>query len=212
MLEQILNLCQIMGDAGRTRDKMKAFIYSPYLDSLGGGERYMMTVASVLSEAYEVDVYGDHNLKDVLQKRFGIDLSKVNFIDTNSKGDGYDLSFWLSDGSIPLLHARNNFLHFQMPFRDVGGRSLLTKMKLIRVKKIVCNSNFTKYFIDDEFGIDSTVLYPPVDTKLFHPKRKENMILYVGRFSQLTQRKGQDILIKAFGKLVKKGINDWNLV
>ena len=37
---------------------MKAAIYNPYLDSLGGGERYAMAVAQVLvKKGYQTDVY-----------------------------------------------------------------------------------------------------------------------------------------------------------
>ena len=56
------------------------------------------------------------------------------------------------------------------------------------------------------------VLYPPVDIKKFKPKRKENLIIYVGRFSQLTQSKNQDILIKSFKKLYDSGNNNWKLL
>jgi glycosyltransferase involved in cell wall biosynthesis len=191
---------------------MRAFIYSPYLDSLGGGERYMLTAAWVLSKnGYTVDVYGDESIKLKATERFGINLEGINFTAKNSKGEGYDMCLWLSDGSIPLLHARSNLIHIQMPFRDIGGRSLLTRMKLIRIKDVIVNSHFTKKYIDSEFGIDSRVLYPPVDVSQFKPKHKDNIILYVGRFSQLTQSKHQDVLIKAFSKLSSQ-LSGWKLI
>ena len=43
------------------------------------------------------------------------------------------------------------------------------------------------------------------------PKRKENIILYVGRFSKLVQSKRQDVLIDAFKKFSKK-YTDWKLL
>ena len=173
----------------------------------------MATIAAQLArQNYLVDVFStDGKIREKIEDRFGIDLEGVNITDQNNKGDGYDLCIWLSDGSIPLLHARNNILHFQMPFRDVGGHTLITQMKLFRVNHIIVNSHFTKRYIDNEFGVDSHVLYPPVDTAFFKPKRKENIILYVGRFSQLTQSKHQDILIKSFARLCAKGIN-WKLI
>ena len=39
--------------------KMKIGIYSPYLDTLGGGERYMISLASHWSKSHEVSVYWD---------------------------------------------------------------------------------------------------------------------------------------------------------
>ncbi len=53
------------------------------------------------------------------------------------------------------------------------------------------------------------VVYPPVDINNFKPKRKKNIILSVGRFSQLKQAKRQDVLIKAFKKLYDSGYDSW---
>jgi len=201
-----------LGDA--VKRKMKAAIYNPYLDTLGGGERYTLSFAKVLlDKGYEVDIeWKSPGIIKLLEDRFGLDLSKINVVENINRGDGYDLCFWVSDGSIPALKARKNILHFQVPFHDVGGKSLINKMKLFRIGKIVCNSGFTKKIIDNEYGVDSTVIYPPVDTTSIKPKRKENIILYVGRFSELLQNKNQDILIRNFKKLVNRGTTDWKLI
>lgn len=193
---------------------MKAAIYNPYLDTLGGGERYTMAVASALSNnGWEVDIeWQDLAIKTSLEKRFGINLGKTNIVSDIKRGDGYDLCFWVSDGSIPTLRARKNILHFQVPFHGVNGKSLLNKMKLFRINKIVCNSVFTKKVIDAEYGVNSMVVYPPVDTIKIKSKRKENLILSVGRFSQLKQAKRPDVLIDAFKKVYDAGFTDWRLV
>src|SRR3989304_4255609 len=165
---------------------MRAAIYNPYLDTLGGGERYTLSFAKVLSDnGWDVDVeWKDEKIKKVSETRFGMDLSKINIVQAINRGDGYDLCFWVSDGSIPTLKSRKNLLHFQVPFHNVGGNSLLNKMKLFRIDNIVCNSVFTKKVIDHEYGVESTVLYPPAPVTLVKPKRKENLIIYVGRFSK----------------------------
>ena len=193
---------------------MKAAIYNPYWDTLGGGERYTLSFAKVLSECgIAVDIEcKDRDLLRKLEERFGIKIHNVKIVESVKKGEGYDLCFWVSDGSIPLLHSRNNILHFQVPFKDVNGRTLINKMKLFRIKKVICNSKFTKNIIDKEFGINSEVVYPPCDVSKIKPKRKENIILSVGRFSQLMQSKHQDILIDVFKKLCRKGLEDWKLV
>jgi len=192
---------------------MKAAIYNPYLDTLGGGERYTMGVARALvAKDFRVDVeWKDALIKEKLEKRFGIDLSNVNFIENINRGDGYDVCFWVSDGSIPILRARKNLLHFQVPFKNVNGRTLLNKMKFFRIGEIICNSYFTKNYIDEEFGVKSAVIYPPVDVEKFKPRKKENLILSVGRFSQLKQAKRQDVLIKAFKKFFDSGYGNWRL-
>ncbi len=193
---------------------MRAAIYNPYLDTLGGGERYTAVFAEVLvKNGYAVDMqWKDTGIRDSLRTRFGIGLDGVNIVKDVKRGDGYDLCFWVSDGSIPLLRARKNVLHFQVPFHGVGGKSLLNKMKLFRINKIVCNSVFTKKIIDKEYGVESLVIYPPVDTLGIKSKRKENLILFVGRFSQILQNKGQDILVKTFKKMYDGGLKDWKLI
>jgi len=53
---------------------MKAAIFNPYLDTLGGGERYTMAFAKVLSKkGYRVDVgWKDASIKAKIEDRFGI--------------------------------------------------------------------------------------------------------------------------------------------
>lgn len=193
---------------------MRAAIYNPYLDTLGGGERYSITVAKVLSKSgYKVDIeWSSDSIREKLEERFGISLKEINFVDSINRGDGYDVCFWISDGSIPLLKSRTNLLHFQFPFTNVKGKTLLNRMKLQRVKAVVCNSKFTKSFVDKEYGVNSEVVYPPVDIDSFKPKRKKNIILSVGRFSQLTQAKRQDVLVRAFKKIFNSGYKDWELI
>src|SRR3989344_655123 len=182
----------------------KAVIINPYLDTLGGGERYTLAFADVLAKnSYEVDVeWKNGKIKRLLEERFGKKLNEnISFVSDARRGDGYDVCFWVSDGSIPTLRARRNLLHFQVPFHHVGGNSLLNKMKFFRIDKIICNSKFTKEIIDREYGVESVVIYPPVDVGHIKPKRKENIILSVGRFSSLMQSKKQDELIKVFKKM-----------
>ncbi len=184
---------------------MRAAIYNPYLDTLGGGERYTMAIATSLAkQGYIVDIeWIDPSIKKQLEERLGIDLKDVNFVEDIKRGDGYEVCFWVSDGSIPTLRSRNNLLHFQVPFTNVNGISLLNKFKLMRINTIVVNSEFTKKFIDEEFSVNSFVLYPPVSVEKFKSQKKENMILSVARFSELMQPKRQDVLIEAYKKLHK---------
>ncbi|OGM19685.1 hypothetical protein A2771_02360 [Candidatus Woesebacteria bacterium RIFCSPHIGHO2_01_FULL_38_26b] len=193
---------------------MRAAIYNPYLDTLGGGEKYTIDFASVFIKAgFKVDIqWKNKSILEKLETRFGVKLDGVNVVDDIKRGDGCDICFWLSDGSIPLLRARKNFLHFQFPFKDTNGKSLLNRMKLVRINRVICNSKFTKSFVDKEYGIDSLVIYPSARTEKIKPKRKENIILFVGRFSRLTQLKRQDVLIEVFKKFVKRGYEDWKLI
>ncbi|HUV42555.1 MAG TPA: glycosyltransferase family 4 protein [Patescibacteria group bacterium] len=200
----------------------KAGIFDPYLDTLGGGERYAITVAHCLAKkGWQVDVFwDDRGIGKKLEKRLGIDLKKISFVPNFFKENffkkmslmkNYDLLFYVSDGSIPSLFAKKNLLHFQVPFHDVGGRKPLNKVKLKRIKTIICNSQLTKRFIDKEYGVQSQIVYPPVAVKEFKSGEKKNIIFSVGRFSQLIQSKRQDVLIDVFGQIAKE-LGDWQLI
>lgn len=193
---------------------MRAAIYDPYLDTGGGGERYVLTVAQILqNHGYQVDIaWKDTKILPWLTVRLGIDLSKIGVTADINRGTGYDFVFWLSDGSIPTLFGKRNVLHFQTPFKGVSGKNLFNKLKFLKIADVVCNSKFTKSVIDNEYGVDSKVIYPPVDVDAFKEGTKENIILYVGRFSQLQQAKRQDILVEAFKKLCDGGIRNFRLV
>jgi glycosyltransferase involved in cell wall biosynthesis len=61
----------------------KAAIYDPYLDTLGGGERYCLTIAEILiNQGYQVDIFwsGDQDILKSAQKRFLLNLEKVNIV------------------------------------------------------------------------------------------------------------------------------------
>ena len=61
---------------------MKIAIFDPYLDTLGGGERYMMAIARFFLRDHRVDVFWNKpEIKGEIQKRFGFNLDKLNFIE-----------------------------------------------------------------------------------------------------------------------------------
>lgn len=202
---------------------MKIGLYDPYLDTTGGGEKYMMTIAELLSTRHIVDVFWDEeSTKKTLEERLNLNLGKVKFVTNIFKSETglfkkffftktYDRIIFLSDGSIPFLFSKKNILHFQVPFKG-ARRTFLNKLKLKKIDNIICNSIFTKQFIDDTYGVSGQVIYPPVDTEAFVPGMKQNIILSVGRFSKTLHSKKQEILIEAFKTMMKSGLKDWKLI
>jgi glycosyltransferase involved in cell wall biosynthesis len=203
---------------------MRIGIYDPYLDDMGGGEKYMLTLASCLSSENDVTLFWNKK-EDVerVNERFGMDLSRVNvaanifshsvsFFKRAVETRKYDALIVLSDGSIPAVLSKKLFLHIQQPIPGVA--SFKTKLKLKRVNKIFCNSYFSKNFVDRQLGVESVVVYPPVE---LHPKKaeKENMILHVGRFRAANigagDYKKQGEMMKAFKKIYKE-IPGWKFV
>lgn len=209
---------------------MRIGIYDPYLDDVGGGEKYMMTIASCLAKQHEVDVFWNH-AKDIaaIKRRFSLDLdnvtlvknifaSDVSFLQKIQESRNYDAIIVLSDGSVPLLASKKLFLHVQQPLGYIHGLSWKEKLKLKRVTQIFYNSQFTKTYNDKFFsGISNTVIYPPV---ALHNKKekKENIILHVGRFRVQDMQTGikdfkkQTVMIEAFKDMVdKEQSNNWKL-
>lgn len=196
---------------------MKIAIYSPYLDTLGGGERYILTIAEHLSKNHRVAIFWDgENLTSAVKERLNLDISKVNFLKNNFNSGiinkyqvlkDFDIQFVVSDGSIPIGFAKKNILHFQVPFKI--HPTIISSIKLKNWQKIIVNSAFTKDFIDKSYSVSSEVLYPPVDVKSFTRDDKKNFILSVGRFFSPLHSKKQDILISAFKKA---NLTNWKLI
>lgn len=209
---------------------MKIGIFDPYLDTMAGGERYILSAALCLSKKHSVTVFWDSNsvseIKKLAAYRFGFDLEPLRFADSLfsrnvpfltrlHKSSAYDLIVYLSDGSIPFVFSKL-FLHFQTPVEWVTPTQK-TRLKLSRVANIFCNSEFTKSYIDKKFSVDSSILYPPVlSVPQTENVKKENIILNVGRFginAQGSSFKKQDVLAKAFKNLIDTGgLSDWKMV
>jgi len=205
---------------------MKIGIFDPYLDTLSGGEKYMLSIASCLSSQHEVFIFWDKDkevlIKQTALKKLGIDLSLIKFYkNIFSKNTSlisrffdsrrFDAIVYLSDGSIPFAWTRL-FVHFQFPIEWVNGKSIKTRIKLFFIKKIFCNSYFTKNFIDKKLNVKSEILYPPVDLHVIKDMKKENVILHVGRFDvdpHGSNFKKQDIMIDIFKQMIDTGLKSW---
>ena len=96
---------------------MRIGIFDPYLDSLSGGEKYMLTVAACLAPKHDIFLLWDENESGIRKKaweKLGINLSKVqfsknifsknvSFFSRLKASKNYDRIIYLSDGSIPFV-------------------------------------------------------------------------------------------------------------
>jgi glycosyltransferase involved in cell wall biosynthesis len=199
---------------------MKVAFYNPYFDSLSGGERYVLTLASHWSKKHQVTIFWDDpSIVKISERRFNLDLSNIKVVENIFQHESflsklfttsqYDVLFILSDGSIPTSCATNTILHFQVPFQKIK----YPFWKKLKAPSIVCNSFFTKQHIDPLIGQNAEVIYPPVDVDQFSPSKKEKIILSVGRFSSYFQTKKQEILIEIFKKGIQNGfLKGWKLI
>lgn len=201
---------------------MRIGIFDPYLDTLGGGEKYIFDLASCLSNDNSVYIFWDDSL--ILQKaeeRFGKKLDKfslapnifskkTSLISKYRQTSMYDFIFYMSDGSIPFLFAKKNVLIFQFPIPWVK-KTWLSNLKLKNINEILCYSNFVKDSLDKTLRVNSMVLSPMVESSNVE-KEKEKIILTVGRFTKAMNQKKQEVLIEAFKKMVDEGLKAWRFV
>lgn len=206
---------------------MKIGIYDPYLDTLGGGEKYVLEIAMCLAKNHEVFIFWDIRQENLIKKgakeRFDLNISQVQFtknifIPEYSKikrawvTKDYDVILYMSDGSIPTLFAKKNILLFQFPINWIKPLSYLTRIKLKNIHAIICYSQFVKKHLDKIFDRKAIVLPPAVDINKGIQMQKENILLTVGRFTKKMNTKKQDILIDIFKKMCEKGLSKWKLI
>lgn len=211
-------------------NSLKIGIYSPYLDTASGGEKYILTIAETLSQKYSVDVFldqhlmtfGADNLKQENSKKHGLDLSKVNFVaGPFGKGSSffsryfflkkYNYFFLNSDGSVFYSTAKNSILHFQLPL-DNPNKNMWQKIKLNSWREAIFNSKFTENYIQKNWGVKGEVIYPPVDIEKFKPLKKTNKIISVGRFDASLKTKKHEFMIETFKQMVnEKKVSGWSL-
>ncbi|OGY16729.1 MAG: hypothetical protein A2784_04560 [Candidatus Chisholmbacteria bacterium RIFCSPHIGHO2_01_FULL_48_12] len=194
---------------------MKILFYSPYLNILGGGEHHLFQFASCLGQNHQVYlVWPDTQVIKLAQSRFNLDLSPLKilpFLPPRFQLKEFDLLVFVSDGSIPFLPVSKSALFFMSPFQHVYGRSLINQIKLKFINQVICNSQYTKKFIDKEFGVNSRVVYPAIQLPKNLSRLKKNLILSVGRFSRTLHDKNQSALIKTFVK-IEPELPGWKLV
>lgn len=196
---------------------------------MSGGERYMLSLAGCLRSEHSVSLFwnpeDEEKIRHEVERKFAINLEGITFVENIftpktsllnrlNRSRSYDLIIVLSDGSVPAL-ACPTILHFQTPVEWVNPKGVNNKLKFLNIKKVICNSEYTKKYIDRKFQVNSTVLYPPVSFTSKKEVTKEKIILNVGRFgirSQGSSFKKQEVLRDVFIQMCKDGLTGWELV
>lgn len=198
---------------------MRIGFYSPYLHVLGGGERYLLSMASALSKKNKVDVFTLKSDKKQAEQFLGIDLNNVDFhpwertlLKRTLLTARYDCFFYVTDGSLFVTLAKKNFLIVQTPQRSMYIWDISNQFKLHFWQNVLVYSNYVKSHIDKWWHLDALVFPPAINCKDFIVRPKENLILSVGRFFPLPHSKKQEILVKAFKELEKQDMKNWKLV
>ncbi len=120
---------------------LKAAIYDPYLDTLGGGERYCLSVAEILvKHGFMVDIFwsGDQDILKKAENRFALDLSKINLIPDIFGLTRKKIEFVEENIDLKSIHSK------VAPDQD-----FLSKIKkLIKKRKILSQYDFIFYLSD----------------------------------------------------------------
>ena len=199
----------------KARLRKQAALYDPYLDTLGGGEKHILSILKVLEdEGYQINVFWDKNLQPQIENRFRLQfVNQIKFLPNifakqNSIGKlvtlkGFDIFFYVTDGSYFFSSAKKNFAFCMIPDKNLYKRSLINKLKTLNYR-FITNSLFTQNWLN-RWGVKSDVIYPYINKDFIDLKvnelKKENIILSIGRFYSHLHSKKQSILINMFNKL-----------
>jgi FkbM family methyltransferase len=195
--------------------KRRALIFSPYTLTPGGGERYVLTIASALTKDYAVTISAPHAYSHLrlrqLGKAFGIDLSPCSITSIADLTGQWDVMVALGNHIVPPVRslARRSFFICQFPFPLPHG-TLPDKHLFAGYEVILAYSDFVRRNIETALTRQALpsrpvkVLYPPVPQvpACFTPKK--SMVLTVGRFFSGGHSKRHDVLIGAFRDLSAK--------
>ncbi|MCX7881132.1 MAG: glycosyltransferase [Patescibacteria group bacterium] len=203
----------------------KIGLYNPYLDVLGGGEKYILSILKVFDDLdFQIDLFWKNNLKHKIKERFGFQYKNLNFISNifNNKSIfkklfnlcKYDLFFYVTDGSYFFSTAKKNFIYAMAPDKNLYQSTSLNRLKLINWQ-FFTHSFFNQKHLNN-WGIKAKVLYPYIDNVFFINKniKKEKIILSVGRFFSHLHSKNHKIIIENFKKLkiLNKDFSSYKLV
>ncbi|KKP65479.1 MAG: Glycosyl transferase family 2 [Candidatus Roizmanbacteria bacterium GW2011_GWC2_35_12] len=192
-------------------------LYNPYLDTLGGGEKHILSILDVFAEqGYEINIFWDKNLSKKIKERFALQcINTLKYLPNIFKNSSFPLQtlknlsvfdyfFYVADGSYFFSGAKNNFVFCMVPDKRLYNLNFLNRLKLWNYK-FISNSPYTTKQLT-KWGVNPITIPPYIDDKLFtnNQNKKERVILSVGRFFSHLHSKRQDLMIKSFKILKRK--------
>ncbi len=211
------------------KKNLKVGLYNPFLDTLGGGEKHILSILEVFAEqGAEITIFWDKDLSKEIKNRFSLHyINKMKFLASSFKKRSplqtlrtlqtlktFDYFFYVTDGSYFFSSAKKNFVFCMVPDKKLYNMNLLNRLKLWNYK-FISNSPYTTKWLT-KWGINSVTIPPCIDDKLFtnNQNKKEKVILSVGRFFSHLHSKKQDLMIKTFQDLKTKSkeFKDYKLI
>lgn len=208
-------------------DRPSAVIYTPYPVSIGGGERYILSILSILSKTYNVTLVTERLLsRDRLafvMSDLGLTLSEdssvsIKTLNSLNSLTQPDLMIVMGNELAPpiRLFGKRNIYHCQFPFSSHFQDNFQFD-GIDNIDFYMCNSQFTKRNVErklTEIHKESKVqvLSPPVrvlpagakDFSGFHLKPK---LISVGRFERGGHSKNQHVAALILKEIQKTSVD-----
>jgi glycosyltransferase involved in cell wall biosynthesis/GT2 family glycosyltransferase/ubiquinone/menaquinone biosynthesis C-methylase UbiE len=197
--------------------RRRALVFTPYMLTPGGGERYLLTLAMALSRDHDVTVVTPHPYSRLrlrnLGCEFGLDLSActTDIVAELSELPEFDVMVAMGNMIVPPIaaRARSNIFLCQFPF-PLPPEERLRSDILSGYDQIVVYSDYARHHVLDALARDGlpdlpvAVVHPPVPHMHGDARRKKPIILTVGRFFAGGHTKRHDLLIEAFRALLAR--------
>lgn len=198
------------------------------MDSLGGGEKHILSVLQVLEQeaGYDPYVFWDNEIDKQLEEKLGLHFSNLHFLpnifhkQTNllhklKQLKDFDIFFYVTDGSYFFSSAKKNYVFCMVPNKHLFANTAINWLKTVNYE-FISNSRFTQKWLE-KWNIKNDVLYPYISDEYIELKnaqiKKENCILVTGRFFEHLHSKRQDIAIEAFQQLHQnESFKDYKLI
>jgi glycosyltransferase involved in cell wall biosynthesis len=213
--------------------------FNPFLDALGGGEKYFLSVmeeavrrpgaeVTLLAQSEpDVEAWGRLNVAIPRDAFTWTPLSALSEV-TERSADLDLLITWANDFPIASRAGRAvAMIQFPfVPWERRGRRALATALGAVGLRRgpaalatyelVVCNSRFTAEHLGRRLGVrEPAIIAPPVDEPASVPavERRRPIVLGVGRFFRGFHNKKHDVLIDAFRALAsRRGVGEgWEL-
>ncbi|WP_184529825.1 glycosyltransferase [Variovorax sp. Sphag1AA] len=203
------------------RNKPRAFLYSPFALTPGGGERYLLTLAAVLAQTYEVTIGTPHPYSHMrlisLGREFQVDLTSCRLVTAN-KPDALsapELMVTLGNHVVPPIagFAARNVYICQFPFpmpekvKDEGRKLLASYDEFIAYSAYAKSHIFSSLSANQLPARPISVVHPAVAPMRGDAESKRNVILSVGRFFTGGHNKRHDLMIETFKEVAKRNGN-----
>jgi glycosyltransferase involved in cell wall biosynthesis len=190
---------------------------------LGGGERYLLTIASLFSATQSTSLVIDPSVLKRIFTTFGLQVENTiiihpyEFLSLNTLNRfrylrKFDAFFYTTDGSVFFSSSKKNYLVIQSP-AHIPVATIFNRIKLSNWESL-CYSSFMRDIIQKRLSRNSLIIPPAIDNIFFDQKRakKRNIILTVGRFFPHPHNKRQEVLIEVFKSFAKRALSGWKLV